>query len=78
MLGHADARRREVETTEDEFARLEKERCRSYDRQEGFRKHHAAALGKVSNRFAYVVRALLGDRMSGRIEDDDRLLGVDL
>lgn len=76
MLGHADATRREVEATEEELARLEKELRRSYDRQEGFRKHHAAALGRVSDRFAYVVRALLGDRMGGRIEDDGRHLAL--
>jgi len=76
MLGHADATRREVEATEEELARLEKELRRSYDRQEGFRKHHAAALGKVSDRFAYVVRALLGDMMGGRIEDDGRHLAL--
>ncbi|MFS8065460.1 MAG: hypothetical protein ACMG6S_03715, partial [Byssovorax sp.] len=76
MLGHADATRREVEATEDELARLEKDLRRSYDRQEGFRKHHAAALGKVSDRFAYVVRALLGDTMGGRIEDDGRHLAL--
>ncbi len=76
MLGHADATRREVEATEEELARLEKELRRSYDRQEGFRKHHAAALGKVSDRFAYVVRALLGDTMGGRIEDDGRHLAL--
>jgi hypothetical protein len=79
MLGHADATRREVDATEEELARLEKELRRSYDRQEGFRKHHAVALEKVSDRFAYVVRALLGDAMGGRIEDDGRrlALGVD-
>jgi hypothetical protein len=76
MLGHADATRREVEATEEELGRLEKELRRSYDRQEGFRKHHAAALGKVSDRFAYVVRALLGDTMGGRIEDDGRHLAL--
>ena len=76
MLGHADATRREVEATEDELLRLEKELRRSYDRQEAFRKHHAEALGKVSDRFAYVVRALLGDAMGGRIEDDGRHLAL--
>jgi hypothetical protein len=76
MLGHADATRREVEATEEELARLEKELRRSYERQEGFRKHHAAALGKVSDRFAYVVRALLGDVMGGRLEDDGRHLAL--
>ncbi len=76
MLGHADATRREVEATEDELLRLEKELRRSYDRQEAFRKHHAEALGKISDRFAYVVRALLGDAMGGRIEDDGRHLAL--
>ena len=76
MLGHADATRREVEATEEELARLEKDLRRSYERQESFRKHHAAALGKVSDRFAYVVRALLGDVMGGRLEDDGRHLAL--
>jgi hypothetical protein len=57
-------------------AELEKEIGESYKRQEVLRQERDEALGRFSAAFDYIVRALLGDEVTGKVETSGRALNL--
>jgi hypothetical protein len=67
----------EKATTETELIKqIDRQINESYSRQEQLRSEIQEALGRFSSRFDYVVRAILGDEVSGRVDTSGRSLSL--
>lgn len=74
LVRHADDAHRASQALVRRLVELGAEIERSYSRQEELRRMSVEALARVSARFDYVVRALLGDSVAGRVETSGRAL----
>ncbi|MCK6530784.1 DUF2326 domain-containing protein [Myxococcota bacterium] len=72
LVAHAEHAWRESAALATQIAGLDREIKDSYGRQEVIRKQTSHALGRFSSRFDYVVRALVGDDVTAKVEASGR------
>jgi predicted metal-dependent phosphoesterase TrpH len=76
LVDDAESAWRQASEQTQAISRMTREIDESYDRQEQLRSERLEAIGRFSARFDYVVRAILGDEVSGRVDTAGRSLSL--
>lgn len=76
LIEAAEAAANEATATAESIKQLGKDIEASYAQQDKIREAQRTAISRFSERFEYVVRALIGDKVSGRIDTSGRSLSL--